>query len=197
MKTFRIDLSAPQETSTGKNLCNLLYSNQDLLSLIKVESACPHHGGAHSLCISGTEEELAAWLVLFGENYPSSNPLARLLIEEMKVSTKSVIKAKDLKCFCTPTYHDKDGKQPNWFDGFFERHSFPITISLDNQEDDVDYIEKIIKEAHESWKKKFPTIAFDLYNIDQFDIPTPSNINNEFESFDSKVLEPFFGPLKK
>lgn len=177
MKTFRIDLSAPQETSTGKNLCNLLYSNQDLLSLIKVESACPHHGGVHSLCISGTEEDLSAWLLLFGERYLSSKPLVFVLIEQMKVTTKSVIKAKDIK-YLSRWPEETTETLPRWFDGAFEQFEvltfhYPTNTPVP-KEGLVDMI-FLIKSANEGFL----------------------NWIHGGRNNDSKVLEPFFGPLKK
>lgn len=168
MKTFRIDLSAPQETTTGKNLNHLLYLNPDLLSLIKIESACPHNGGAHSLCISGTEDDVKSWLSLFGERYQSSFPLVNVILKEMEVTTKCVIKAKDLKCLCIPIDDDPNIKQPNWFDGIFENYDFPITINLETSKEEAKKVQDLIAKTHKGWVEKFPDIRLNLYN---FQIP--------------------------
>ena len=73
MKIINISLSAPEQSVMGKALFNFYYRNNDGLEDLIKTSGRPHNGGEHSLVISGTKDNLEAWLDLFLEKYPTVN----------------------------------------------------------------------------------------------------------------------------
>ncbi len=64
-----LKMSSPQETALGKALFKLYYmTGKDLLSLID-HVGYPHNGGEHTLRITGSLEDVKAWVGLFQEKY--------------------------------------------------------------------------------------------------------------------------------
>ena len=66
----RVDLSAPQDSVTGRVLHKLMYNNTSLYELAPNPSGCPHNGGEHTLSITGSRVDVNAWLDLLAETYP-------------------------------------------------------------------------------------------------------------------------------
>lgn len=66
----RVDLSAPQDSVTGRVLHKLMYNNTPLYELAPNPSGCPHNGGEHTFSITGHRREVNAWLDLLSETYP-------------------------------------------------------------------------------------------------------------------------------
>ncbi|WZX10292.1 hypothetical protein ACP1_0003 [Aeromonas phage ACP1] len=66
----RVDLTAPQDSVTGRVLHKLMYNNTSLYELAPNPSGCPHNGGEHTLCMTGPRVEVNAWLDLLSETYP-------------------------------------------------------------------------------------------------------------------------------
>lgn len=79
----RVDLSAPQDTVTGRVLHKLMYNNTSLYELAPNPAGCPNNGGEHTLCITGSRLEVNAWLDLLAETYPTA--------EEMVLNVKRKI----------------------------------------------------------------------------------------------------------
>lgn len=65
-----VDLSTSQYIPFGKMLGSLYYANQALLSLAPGRSGYPHNGGEHTLSLSGSKEDINAFLDLVVEKYP-------------------------------------------------------------------------------------------------------------------------------
>lgn len=76
----RVDLSAPQDSVTGRVLHKLMYNNTSLYELAPNPSGCPHNGGEHTFSITGPRVEVNAWLDLLAETYPT--------VEEMVQNVK-------------------------------------------------------------------------------------------------------------
>lgn len=68
----RVDLTAPQNSMTGRVLHRLLYNNQDLYDMAPNAGGCPHNGGEHSFYLTGPRLEVIAWLDLFKDIYPTT-----------------------------------------------------------------------------------------------------------------------------
>lgn len=66
----RVDLTAPQDSVTGRVLHKLMYNNTSLYELAPNSSGCPHNGGEHTFSITGPRVEVNAWLDLLSETYP-------------------------------------------------------------------------------------------------------------------------------
>lgn len=65
-----VDLSAPQDSVTGRVLHKLMYNNTSLYELAPNPSGCPHNGGEHTFSITGHRRDVNAWLDLLSETYP-------------------------------------------------------------------------------------------------------------------------------
>lgn len=75
MEQVRVELTSGQDTPIGWVLNNLYYGNSSLYSLAPSPVGYPHNGGEHALSITGTREDVVAYLDLLVENYlPRSTP---------------------------------------------------------------------------------------------------------------------------
>lgn len=66
-----LNFSASQESVVGKWLYRLYYNSGELAKLrdlLPGTTGYPHNGGVHSLTLTGTREDLIAWVELF-EDY--------------------------------------------------------------------------------------------------------------------------------
>lgn len=79
----RVDLTAPQYSVTGRVLHRLMYNNTSLYELAPNPVGCPHNGGEHTLCITGSRVDVNAWLDLLAETYPT--------VEKMTLNVKRKI----------------------------------------------------------------------------------------------------------
>lgn len=79
----RVDLTAPQDSVTGRVLHKLMYNNTSLYELAPNPVGCPHNGGEHTLSITGSRVDVNAWLDLLSETYPT--------VEKMVINVKRKI----------------------------------------------------------------------------------------------------------
>lgn len=66
---YLLDLTSPQDSPLGNILCHLYYNSSSLLSLAPKRSGFPHNGWSHSFSISGSLEDLCAYLDLLIDYY--------------------------------------------------------------------------------------------------------------------------------
>lgn len=116
----RVVLSSPEQhpiSAMPKALRNILYFNDDLLSLIDW-NGCPNSGCEHKLAVSGERRDVIGWLDLFLEAYPDTKPeihAIKLMIKQKFINDPDrqiTVTLRNLNKF-----HDSDN-------GIVEKHWF-------------------------------------------------------------------------
>lgn len=112
----RVDLSAPQNSVTGRVLHKLMYNDTSLYELAPNPSGCPHNGGVHTLSITGSRVDVNAWLDLLAETYPTVEKMVlnvkrkihkEFLSGEWRKYNRINVKLKDLQYLEQKPHQDK------------------------------------------------------------------------------------------
>lgn len=125
----RVDLSAPQDSVTGRALNRLMYNNTSLYELAPNPVGCPHHGGEHALSITGSRVDVNAWLDLLAETYPTVEKMVinvkrkihkEFLYGEWRGQNRINVKLKDLQYLELKPHQDMP-VAVKWFQSELER----------------------------------------------------------------------------
>lgn len=112
----RVDLTAPQDSITGRVLHKLMYNNTSLYELGPNPSGCPHNGGEHTFSITGSRVDVNAWLDLLSETYPEVRIMVinvkrkihkEFLSGEWRKYNRINVKLKDLQYLEQKPHQDK------------------------------------------------------------------------------------------
>jgi hypothetical protein len=83
MPQVYIKLSSNQESPVGIALYRFFYGNPALRDMAPGKCGYPHNGGEHSLSIKGDSDECAAFIELFVETYPQTQPYMQYVLDEI------------------------------------------------------------------------------------------------------------------